>query len=77
MTEAARQQVESLIDAEDAAGILGMSTDWIYQEAAADRLPSYKIGGKRKFRASELEAYIASHRSGTLAVVHTLETRRR
>lgn len=71
------QQVEPLIDVEAAATILGMSEDWIYQEAAAGNLPSYKLGGKRKFRATELEEFIVGHRSGTLASVHDLGTRRR
>lgn len=68
--------VEPLIDAEEASRILGMSTDWIYQEAAAERLPSYKIGGKRKFRASELEDFIQAAASGRMATVTPLERRR-
>lgn len=76
MTDPARQ-VEPLIDAEQAARILGMSTDWLYEQAAAGRLPSYKIGGKRKFRASELEAFIQQAKSGKMATVTTLKERRR
>jgi len=77
MTEAARHELEPLIDAEAAAHILGMSTDWIYQEAAAGRLPSFKIGGRRMFRASELEAFIQARRSGRIATVHPIGDRRR
>lgn len=77
MTEPARDISEPTITAEAAAEILGMSVDWVYQEAAAQRLPSFKIGGRRKFRASELEAFIQASRSGRIATIHPLEGRRR
>lgn len=74
-------QVEPLIDVEAAASILGMSPDWIFQEAAAGRLPSYKIGrarnSPRRFRASELEAFIQGFAQGKMASVTTLGDRRR
>jgi excisionase family DNA binding protein len=77
VSDAARQELEPLIDAETAARILGMSTDWCYQEAAAGRLPAFKIGGRRMFRASELEAFIQARRSGRIASVHPIGDRRR
>lgn len=71
-------QTEPLIDAVAAGEILGRPAKWMYVEAAAGRIPSYKIGGTRKFRASELEAFIRQHAEGPrMAVVTPLSDRRR
>lgn len=69
-------QVEPLITADEAAGILAVHVNWIYKEASAGRLPSYQIGRQRKFRASDLEDYIQGAARGKLATVTTLGRRR-
>lgn len=53
-----------MISADQAAEILGVGVNWIYEQASADRLPSYLIGRSRKFRVSELEAFIQDHARG-------------
>lgn len=71
-------QIEPLIDADAAGQLLDRPSKWMYVEAAAGRIPSYKIGGARKFRASELEAYIRGHAEGPrMATVTPLPDRRR
>lgn len=67
---------EPLITVEQAAEILGFAPNWIYTEAAAGRLPSYLFGRQRKFRASELEAFIQSHAQGKMATVTPIGGRR-
>ncbi len=44
------------------AELLGVHENWVYDQAAAGVLPSYKIGGTRRFLAEELRAWIAEHR---------------
>lgn len=73
----AAPSLEPLITPEEAAEILGMSLDWIYQEASAGRIPSYKLGGKRRFRASELEAFIQQAACGRMATVTPIDRERR
>ena len=46
--------IEPWISVDDLARILGVSTDWVYERAASGELPSYKFGGHRRFRASEI-----------------------
>lgn len=47
--------LEPWIGADDLAVALGVSTDWVYEKAASGELPSYKFGGHRRFRVSEVE----------------------
>ena len=55
---------DGYIGVPEAAEYLGVSADWVYEKAAAGELPSYKFGGHRKFKRSELDEYVAAHRSG-------------
>jgi excisionase family DNA binding protein len=36
--------------------------NWVYDQAANGELPSYKIGGTRRFDPDELRGWIAEHR---------------
>lgn len=54
--------LEPTISIEGAATALGMSVDWMYEKAAAGEIPSYKYGGRRRFRVSELEAWLQDQR---------------
>jgi excisionase family DNA binding protein len=49
--------IEPWISVDDLARILGVSTDWVYERAASGELPSYKFGGHRRFRLSEVEEW--------------------
>jgi excisionase family DNA binding protein len=54
--------MESLMTARQVAELLGVHENWVYDQAADGTLPSYKIGGTRRFDPDELRAWIASHR---------------
>ena len=69
--------IEPYITPEHAAEILGASVDWVYRKCASGEIPSYKFGGKRRLRASELEKWAEGQRSGKIATVTSIEERRR
>lgn len=50
--------MEPLLSARELADILGVNLNYVYEQAADGRLPSYKIGGNRRFRASEVEEWL-------------------
>lgn len=66
--------MERLLNARELAELLGMSQDYVYELAASGELPSFKIGGYRKFRASDVEQWLERHREGARVVA--LERRR-
>ena len=51
---------EKLIDVEEVSNILGISINWIYGNIKKDTLPFnwYPIGYRKKFKKSEVFAYI-------------------
>lgn len=57
-------RVEPLVTVEEAAAFLGVQVGTIYLWAECERIPSYKVGNLRRFRLSELEAYLDARRSG-------------
>jgi excisionase family DNA binding protein len=44
------------------AELLGVHENWVYDQAASGELPSYKIGGTRRFDPDELRGWIVDHR---------------
>jgi excisionase family DNA binding protein len=54
--------MESMMTARQVAELLRVHANWVYDQAASGELPSYKIGGTRRFDAEELRAWIAEHR---------------
>src|SRR5213080_2334558 len=54
--------MESMMTARQVAELLGVHENWVYDQAASGELPSYKIGGTRRFDADELRGWIAEHR---------------
>jgi excisionase family DNA binding protein len=54
--------MESLMSARQVAELLGVHENWVYDQAARGDLPSYKIGGARRFDPDELRAWLAGHR---------------
>lgn len=54
---------EQLLTAADLAAALGVHPNYIYNLAAAGDLPSYRIGGNRRFRWSEIEAWLEQRRA--------------
>jgi excisionase family DNA binding protein len=54
--------MESMMTARQVAELLGVHENWVYDQAASGELPSYKIGGTRRFDPDELRGWIAAHR---------------
>jgi excisionase family DNA binding protein len=52
--------MERMLTAREIADTLGVHENWVYDRAATGELPSYKFGGNRRFRPSEVEAWIAA-----------------
>jgi excisionase family DNA binding protein len=69
--------MEPWIGVDDLAMVLGVSTDWVYEKAASGNLPSYKFGGHRRFRVSEVESWASNCASGRMEDSGTDEKRRR
>jgi excisionase family DNA binding protein len=54
--------MESMMTVRQVAELLGVHENWVYDQAAHGELPSYKIGGTRRFDPDELRGWIAEHR---------------
>jgi excisionase family DNA binding protein len=54
--------MESMMTVHQVAELLGVHENWVYDQAATGELPSYKIGGTRRFDPDELRGWIAEHR---------------
>jgi excisionase family DNA binding protein len=54
--------MESMMTARQVAELLGVHENWVYDQAASGELPSYKIGGTRRFDPDELRGWITEHR---------------
>ena len=55
-------QIERLLTGREVAELLGFSTSTIVDWAERDELPAFKIGGRLRFRASEIGTWIESQR---------------
>jgi len=54
--------MESMMSARQVATLLGVHENWVYDQAVAGVLPSYKLGGARRFRRDEIDGWIDEHR---------------
>jgi excisionase family DNA binding protein len=54
--------MESMLTAREVAELLGVHENWVYDHAASGDLPSYKIGGTRRFDPDELRGWIDGQR---------------
>jgi excisionase family DNA binding protein len=54
--------MESMMTVHQVAELLGVHENWVYDQAASGELPSYKLGGTRRFDPDELRGWIAEHR---------------
>jgi excisionase family DNA binding protein len=55
--------MESMLTARQVAELLGVHENWVYDLAASGELPSYKLGGTRRFDRDEVHGWIAEHRT--------------
>ena len=51
-----------MLTARQVAELLGVHENWVYDHAASGDLPSYKIGGSRRFDPEELRDWIEQQR---------------
>jgi excisionase family DNA binding protein len=56
---------ECLLTARELGELLGFSAATIVDWSEAGKLPAFKIGGRLRFRASEVEAWLQEHRHVT------------
>ena len=54
--------MDSMMTARQVAELLGVHENWVYDQAANGWLPSYKLGGTRRFDPDELRGWLAAHR---------------
>jgi excisionase family DNA binding protein len=54
--------MESMMTVRQVAELLGVHENWVYDQGANGELPSYKLGGTRRFDPDEVRAWIAEHR---------------
>ena len=56
--------MEPMMTVRQVAELLGVHENWVYDQAASGELPSYKLGGARRFDPAEVRGWIAEHRHG-------------
>ena len=54
--------MEPFVDILAAATYLNVKISWVYEQVRLDRMPSYKVGHRRRFRLSELETRVRGSR---------------
>jgi excisionase family DNA binding protein len=54
--------MESMMTVRQVAELLGVHENWVYDQAASGELPSYKIGGTRRFDPDDVHDWIEQHR---------------
>ncbi len=74
---AAPAEGEEVLSVPEAADFLDLGQSTVYKKAASGELPSVKLGGRRVFLRSDLEAYIEAHRWGDDLVVELARDARR
>jgi excisionase family DNA binding protein len=57
--------IEPLLSARELANLLGFSPATIVDWAEASKIPAFKIGGRLRFRESEVEAWLEQRRLET------------
>jgi excisionase family DNA binding protein len=55
---------DGLLTARQVGAYLGFSPATIVDWAEADKLPAFKVGGRLRFRLSDLEAWLETKRTG-------------
>jgi excisionase family DNA binding protein len=59
--------MEPFVDVKKLEEVFGTPRSWWYQKAEDGKVPSYRIGKYRRFRISEIEAWLAAQRQGPTA----------
>ena len=58
------EPMEKMVDVKTLEKVSGNPRSWWYAAAESGRVPSYKVGKYRKFRLSEVEAWLQAQRQG-------------
>ncbi len=53
-------RVDRLLTAEETAERLGVTTQWVWAQARAGRIPHVRLGRYRRFRESAIEAWVCA-----------------
>ncbi|MEJ7790233.1 MAG: helix-turn-helix domain-containing protein [Thermoleophilaceae bacterium] len=56
-----------LLTAEEVAAMIGMTSDWVYGETRAGRIPHVKLGRYRRYRRETIEQWLIELESATMA----------
>ncbi|MFZ0378751.1 MAG: helix-turn-helix domain-containing protein [Solirubrobacteraceae bacterium] len=59
-----RLALSRLLEADDVARYIGMTTDWIYREVRAGRMPHIRLGRYVRFRLESIDAWLAARERG-------------
>jgi excisionase family DNA binding protein len=57
---------DQLLVAEDVAAMLGMTKDWVYEQARKDAIPHIKLGRYTRFRRKSIEDWIRERERGKI-----------
>ncbi len=57
--------MDTMMTVRELADFLGVHENWVYIHAIAGDVPGYKIGKNRRFRRSEIEAWLEKQRAGS------------
>ena len=69
--------MERMLTARQVADFLGVHPNWVYANAVRGALPSYKVGSARRFRASEVLAWLEEQVDTTASPIHQSRQARR
>ena len=58
------QRTEGLVNIREAGRILGRSLDWMQRKSETFGVPGYRVGNRRMYKPSELEAWIEARKIG-------------
>lgn len=56
--------MEPMVDVKKLEEVFGTPRSWWYTAAEDGKIPSYKVGKYRRFRLSEVEAWLVAQRQG-------------
>lgn len=74
-TDEAPYSIEKYLTASQLAEILGVHENYVYERAASGEMPSIKFGGNRRFRWSEIEAWLDNQRQRTYSGLSVIPLR--
>ncbi|MDQ6803914.1 MAG: helix-turn-helix domain-containing protein, partial [Actinomycetota bacterium] len=53
-----------LLDADQVAAMLGMTSAWVYEQSRKGRIPTITLGRYRRYRRAAIEAWLLSMENG-------------